>query len=48
MQVQDEGANFQHSDKPHGCEVPTEGSTKTLGSPLSVPLLVLPPAMFVP
>ena len=47
MQVQEEGANVKHSDRPRGCEVPSE-YTKTLGSPLSVPLRVLPQVMCFP
>jgi len=43
FQVQNEGADYQHSDGPHGCEVLSEYN-KALGSPLPVPLQVIPGA----
>jgi len=39
--VQNEGADYQHSDGPHGCEVPSDYNN-ALGSFLPKPLQVIP------
>jgi hypothetical protein len=44
LQVQKEGADYQHSNGPHGCEVPSEDDN-ALGSLLPLPLRVIPPVM---
>lgn len=43
LQVQNEGAYCQQSNGPHGCEVPSEDNA--YGSPLPLPLRVIPPVM---
>jgi hypothetical protein len=44
LQVQKEGADYQHSNGPHDCEVPSEDDN-ALGIPLPLPLRVIPPVM---
>jgi len=42
--MQKEGADYQHSNGPHGYEVPSEDNN-AIGSPLPLPLRVIPSVM---
>jgi hypothetical protein len=42
--MQNKGADYQHSNGLHGCGVPSEDNN-ALGSPLPLPLQVIPPMM---